>query len=207
MDWTLANIRERVRQLTGRSTENRLSTSDLDGHINNYYQHHLPDLISPDELQSLFTLNTSAGTGEYGLDARIRAVYPPPFIDGSKASLTHNPGWFFEKYRDRYEQPEGLPETVLYFDRTFWLAPVPDDVYEVQIHALYRPDALTQADDMPVDPRWGEAIAVGAAALIYQQGGDFEQADRMDGFLQYHLRLIGRTNILNWHGKRAVPQF
>lgn len=207
MTWTLEEIRKRARNLTGRSTENALSTDDLDGHINNYYRNHLPDLLTPDSLQALFTCNTSAGTGEYGVPANIRALYPPVFIGDHKVVFTHNVGWFFEKYKDRSEQPTDLPETVLYFDRTLWMAPIPDDGYQVQIHALYRPDALVNAGDKPIDSRWGEAIAVGAAMLIFNNDGDFEEATKLDAFLTYHLNLIRQTNILNWHGMRAAPQF
>jgi len=207
MTWTLEETRKRVRELTGRSTENALSTINLDNHINNYYRNHLPDLLTPDDLQALFTMNTSAGTGEYGVSTNIRALYPPVFIDDNKMMLTHNVGWFFEKYSDRFSQPQGLPDVVLYFDRTLWMASIPDDNYEVRIHALYRPDDLKNAGDKPIDPRWGEAIAVGAASLIFFNDGDFEEAKRMDGFLDYHLRLIRQTNILNWFGMRAAPQF
>lgn len=207
MDWTLANIRSHVRTLTGRSTENRMSTTELDNHINNYYRHHLPDLLTPDSLQALFTVDTTAGAGELNLPEKIRVVYPPVFVGGYKAVLTHNVGWFFETYKDRDTQPQALPETVLHFDRSLWLAPVPDDAYAVQIHALYRPDALSSATDTPVDSRWGEAIAVGAAALIFNNDGDFEEAARMDNFLNYHLKLIQRNSLLNMQGMRPAPQF
>lgn len=207
MTWELEEIRSRVRVLTGRSTESRLSTAELDGYINNYYQNHLPDLLTPESLQALFTCNTEVGRGEYGVPTNLRALYPPVFVDREKVLFTHNVGWFFEKYKDRSEQSPGLPETVLYFDRTLWMAPIPNDIYTVQVHALYRPDALVNADDQPIDPRWGEAIAVGAASLIFNDNGDFEEALRMDSFLEYQLRLIRQTNILNWQGMRPAPQF
>jgi len=207
MTWTLGRIRTKARQLTGRTTESRLAEDRLDQYINDFYQNHLPERISPDELQTLFTLETSPGTADYGLEPRIRAVYPPLFIGGAKADLTHNVGWFFEQYGDREEQPQGQPEVALYFDRTLWLAPIPDDTYTVQIHALYRPQALELADDQPVNAAWGEALAAGAATLIYGDEGDFEQARAMERLLNYHLQLIERGNILNWHGVRAVPQF
>ena len=153
------------------------------------------------------TTSTANGTGEYGIPDNIRALFPAVFIAGEKAVLSHDVGWFFEKYHDRSSQPRGQPETCLYFMRALWFAPIPDDTYTVQIHALYRPDALLSASDSPIDSRWGEAIALGAASLIFFNDGDFEQAARMDGFLAYHLDLIRRTNILSWHGMRAAPQF
>jgi len=207
MSETLKDIFLSVRRKIGNKISDKYSDGDIKSYINNYYQNHLPDLLTPDSLQALFTMNTNAGTGEYGVPENSRALYPPVFIDGEKVLFTHNVGWFFEKYKDRSEQPTASPETVLYFDRTLWMASIPDDNYEVRIHALYRPDDLKNAGDKPIDPRWGEAIAVGAASLIFFNDGDFEEAKRMDGFLDYHLRLIRQTNILNWFGMRAAPQF
>jgi hypothetical protein len=84
---------------------------------------------------------------------------------------------------------------------------VPDKTYVIEILALYRPDPLVNPIDEPVDPRWGEVLAIGAANLILADGGDFEQAAALSGHLEYHLSLIRQTNILNWHGMRATPQF
>lgn len=207
MDWTLKAIRKKARELTGRSTEGNLSTEDLDDYINNYYQSHLPDLLTPDSLQSLFIMNTSAMAGEYSVPTNIRALYPPVFIDDARVLFTHNVGWFFQTYKYRADQPEGQPETVLYFDRTLWMAPIPDAVYEVQIHALYRPDPLINDTDTPVDPRWGEVVAIGTAVQVFFADGDAEGAAGLSNYLKYQLDLIRQNNILNWHGMRAVPQF
>ena len=204
---TLAEIRVKVRKLTGRSVESVLPTAELDRYINDYYQNHLPDLLSPEMLQSLFTCNTIEGVGEYGVPTNIRAVFPPVLVDGERVELTRDHGWFLDHYENRYNEPFGLPEVVLYQDRALWLAPVPDKTYVIELLALYRPDPLVNEADMPVDPRWGEALAAGAASLILMDGGDFEQAAAVGAHLEYHLTMIRRTNILNWHGMRPSPSF
>jgi hypothetical protein len=203
----LQAIRDKARRLSGRLVEADLSTTDLDTYINAYYQNHLPDLLSPESLQSLFTCNTTAGMGEYGVPPNIRAVFPPVLIDGERVELTHDWGWFLDHFEHRYTEAYGLPEVVLYQDRALWLAPVPDKTYVIEILALYRPDPLVNPADEPVDPRWGEVLAAGAANLILIDGGDFEQAATLGGYLEYHLRLIRQTNILNWQGMRPAPQF
>mgnify|MGYP000182065247 CR=1 FL=1 len=207
MQWTLADIRSRVRALTGKQSTTRLSDLVLDSHINNYYQNQLPELISPTELQTFFTLQTSSGGGEYGLDQDMRAVFPPVWIDGAQAQLSHDPAWFFDMFPDRYEQTYQRPDTVLMFDRTFWLAPVPDDTYEIKATALARPSSLSSDADSPVDQRWGEAIAVGAAILVLRNDADHDEAQKLDGFLNYHLNLIRQKNTLSFQGMRPAPKF
>lgn len=207
MQWTLADIRSRVRALTGKRSTTRLSVDVLDSHINNYYQNHLPELISPTELQTFFTLNTEEGVGEYGVDKDMRAVFPPVWIAGEQAQLSHDPAWFFDMFPDRYEQPYQRPDTVLLFDRTFWLAPVPDGAYEIRATTLARPLGLTKETDKPIDQRWGEAIAVGAAILVLRNDADHDEAQKLDGFLNYHLNLIRQKNTLSFQGMRPAPKF
>jgi len=203
----LEAIRDKVRRLTGRLTEADMPVTVLDKYVNDYYQNHLPDLLSPEMLQSLFTCNTLAGTGEYGVPTNIRAVFPPVLVDGERIELTRDWGWFLDHYEHRYSEPFGLPEVVLYQDRTLWLAPVPDKTYVIEILALYRPEALGNPTDEPVDPRWGETIAAGAANLIFLDAGDFEQAMAVGAHVEYHLTMIRQTNVLNWHGMRPSPAF
>jgi hypothetical protein len=110
-------------------------------------------------------------------------------------------------FPDRYEQPYQRPDTVLLFDRTFWLAPVPDGAYEIRATTLARPLGLTKETDKPIDQRWGEAIAVGAAILVLRNDADHDEAQKLDGFLNYHLNLIRQKNTLSFQGMRPAPKF
>ena len=40
--WDFADIKKKVRQVTGRLTENELSTSELEDRINKFYQYTFP---------------------------------------------------------------------------------------------------------------------------------------------------------------------
>lgn len=207
MPQTLSGIRKRVRRLTGRLTEASLPDELLTEQINTYYCSHLPRNLSPETLQTWFTVNTTAGVSEYALDPRIRAVFPPVLLDDIQLEYTQDQGFFLQKYHDRTNQPQGRPRAILLFSRIFHVAPVPDDVYEIKVHALYTPEKLEGDDDVPIDPKWAECIAMGAAMLILYEDGDYEQAQAVDQMLGYQLRLIRGDDILYWHGQRSTPQW
>lgn len=207
MLWTLADIRSRVRNLTGKQSTTRLSDTVLDSHANNFYQNHIPEQVSPTELQAFFTLETASGVGEYAVDPDMRAIFPPAWVDELQAQLTHDPTWFFDAYPDRSNQPYQQPRALLLFDRTFWVGPIPDGKYTIKVIALARPTALSAAGDSPIDQRWGEAIAVGAAMLVLRNEADHDEATKLSGLLDYELNLIRQTNTLSLQGVRPSPRF
>ena len=204
MDWTLANIRDQVRKLTGRSD---IADSDLNDYVNRFYQDEIPILLNPNILQGIFEANTVQGVGEYGLDPKMRAVYPPAFVDETKVMLTRDSGFFFSAYPDRENQNQGQPECILYFENALWVAPIPDGEYTIRVHALYKPDALVADSDMPIVPSWGKVIAYGAAAQVFVDDGDYESAQAMQSLANVGLGIIARDDILDWRNMRSVPRF
>ncbi len=207
MTTTLAGIRQRLRRLTGRLTTASLADSLANEQINTYYRHHLPRLLAPEALQTWFTFETAQGQSSYGIDERMRAIFPPVTLDGDRIFFSRDPGYFLEKYKGIADQPQSKPEAVLLFSRMLEFAPVPDKTYTFKAHTLYIPDELEEDGDEPIDTKWGEAIALGAAILILSEDGDLEAAQGLDSLLGYQVTLIRQDDIFTWHGMRAVPMF
>lgn len=69
----------------------------------------------------------------------------------------------------------GRPNTVLFYDRKFIFYPTPDTLYQARIDAFKQPLAMTEPEDVPIKPEWGEIIAIGAAMKILRNFGQWEK--------------------------------
>lgn len=94
-------IRARVRALTGRSTTNDLSNSDLDDWVNLFYQDYLPDEVKLRSLDTFYTFSTAVGDDEYDKDADYITLRPKVYIDGSEVNLYDDPNLFYRKHPER----------------------------------------------------------------------------------------------------------
>ena len=69
LTWTLAQIRAKVRKLTGRRSASQLTDDDIDDFINDYYRNKFPIEVDLDQFRSYFVQRLSAtDSGEYSLD-------------------------------------------------------------------------------------------------------------------------------------------
>lgn len=66
----------------------------------------------------------------------------------------------------------GRPIALLYFNDTFFLRPIPDQPYRVDVEVYIRPTELLDSGDMPELSEWWQYIAYGAAKKVFE--------DRMD---------------------------
>lgn len=96
------------------------------------------------------------------------------------------------------------PTSVLYFDNTFTLRPVPDQQYEVRIEAYVRPTEFFQDADEPELEQWWQYIAVGAAIKLLQDRTDFETAQMLMPMMKEQERLVLRTTLVQQGDDRAA---
>jgi hypothetical protein len=96
------------------------------------------------------------------------------------------------------------PMSVLYFDGTFTLRPVPDNVYQVCIETYVRPESL--ANDPAAEPlleQHYQYIALGAAKKIFEDRMDMESVQLiMPEFKQQELLCL-RTTIVQKSNERV----
>ena len=207
MDWTLADIRQAVRKYTGMLSSQQISDSDLNEAINDFYVNEFPLLIGRNELMTWHTFNTTAGTGQYSLDVDIIKIVLPIYVDNTPVWTTHDRALFFANYPwdvTTQSQPDGA---LIDEDGTLYLRPIPDDTYEVKFLVSQRPDSLTNDSDMPADPAWGRAIAVGTAVHVFMDQGDIEAANELQGLLMALLTQINRKELLLMANKETIRSF
>lgn len=100
-----------------------------------------------------------------------------------------------------------LPRTILFFQNQFYLRPVPDKAYIIQLKAFRFPTQFletTPADQQePELQQWWQLIAYGAALKILVDNGDFDNADRIRQYFDEQLMLVQRRTIKLLTSQRA----
>lgn len=71
------------------------------------------------------------------------------------------------------------PDTILFFEDTFTLRPVPDGVYAVTFEVELRPTALVNPLDNLAIFEWWDYIAHGAALAVFEDRGDNESREAL----------------------------
>lgn len=95
-DSSLIAIRKKVRRLTASASESSLSTTDLDGYINDYYNTNFPYSIKIDQMRSVYTFFTEPYRDRYPLDVNYnQGVRAPMYVEGIKGSFYKSRDQFF----------------------------------------------------------------------------------------------------------------
>lgn len=93
-----------------------------------------------------------------------------------------------------YPYAQAMPNSVLFFDNTFFLRPVPDKVYPVQFEVFIRPTELLQTVQSPDIEQWWQFIAYGAALKILQDRNDQDTVSLLlPEFHKQELLVLRRT--------------
>lgn len=95
--WTLADIRQKVRQVTGRLSVNELSNSQIDTYINKYYQYTFPAEVKLDREHTYYEFLTIANQPYYDMPDGFTNFEPPPSIDNFSMLWYQDPAQFFEE--------------------------------------------------------------------------------------------------------------
>jgi len=144
----------------------------------------LGDLYVPDDTSaSLGTINYK--TGDYSLTF---PVAPDASAEIYAQYVTHTPG---------------LPTSVLYFNNTFFLRPVPDISYEVKVETYVRPDALVNDADYPELEQHWQYISYGAAKKIFEDRMDMESVQLITPEFEKQQELCERRTLVQTMNERA----
>jgi len=101
-----------------------------------------------------------------------------------------------------YPYIPALPQSVLYFNDSFILRPVPDQPYPVQIEVYMRPSELL-AGQQPQLAQWAQFIAYGASKKVFEDRMDMDSIQSiMPEFHKQELFVL-RTTIMQLSNQRT----
>jgi len=100
--WTLADIRQKVRQVTGRLSSNELTTTRLDEYINQYYQFTFPAELKLERKYTFYEFLTEANQQYYDMPSTFTNVVPPAKIDNLDLLWYQSPPSFEKENPEQY---------------------------------------------------------------------------------------------------------
>jgi len=99
MAWTLADIRTKFRDLTGRKTVGQMSDAAINTLINDFYTRDFPRDVLQDAIKSVFYQDlTCVDPGSYAISNDYLSFKMPAFIDDRQIHLTFDVDFFFKQY-------------------------------------------------------------------------------------------------------------
>jgi hypothetical protein len=96
------------------------------------------------------------------------------------------------------------PQLMLYYNNTFFLRPVPDQVYPVNIEVYVRPTELLLANQSPELEEWWQYIAYGAAKKVMEDRFDVEGIQVIMPEFKMQERLVLRRTIVQQTNERVA---
>lgn len=100
--WTLANIRTKVRNLTGSPSTDQISDSDLNDYINNYYVFTMPFELKEQIENQFLKFKTTPGTDVYAFPGGYFTDSPGAYADGFPLVFYQDPDVFFQDWPQQY---------------------------------------------------------------------------------------------------------
>lgn len=95
--WTLADIRSKVRKVTGRFSENEMTTTELDQRINQYYTLEFPSEVKLEEKHVYYQFLTEANQAYYDLPQTTYTNFEPPAtVNNLELIWYQDPTYFFQ---------------------------------------------------------------------------------------------------------------
>lgn len=100
--WTLADIREKVRKVTGRPSTDQLSDSQVNDYINNYYVFTMPFELKEQITNQFLNFKTTPGTDVYAFPGGYFTDQPGAYADGFPMIFYQDPDIFFQDWPQQY---------------------------------------------------------------------------------------------------------
>jgi len=106
-------------------------------------------------------------------------------------------------YSETLPYAAGKPTTILYFNNTFTVRPVPDKVYPVSFEVDVRPAELLNAGQSPELEEWWQYIAYGAAKKVFEDRMDLESVQLIMPEFKKQENLVNRRTIEQMSNQRV----
>lgn len=97
-----------------------------------------------------------------------------------------------------------IPQSILFYDTTFTMRPVPDQAYRVTIEAFVRPTELLTSTQQPELAEWWQYIAYGATKKIFEDRRDLENVQKIMPEFKTQEMLINRRTIVQQTNQRTA---
>lgn len=94
--WTLSEIRQKVRQVSGRYSPQELSNNQVDEYINKYFQYAFPAELKLERFHTYYEFLTDPNVQSYTLPSGFVNFEPPGSIDRQAVLWYQEPAAFFE---------------------------------------------------------------------------------------------------------------
>lgn len=101
----------------------------------------------------------------------------------------------------------GKPLSMLFYNDTFTIRPVPDKTYAIQVEADVRPTVLLQASDVPSKGEYWQYIAYLAAKLVFEDRMDLESVQQIMPELRRQECMVLRTSIMQQANDRTITPY
>jgi len=96
---TLADIRAKVRKLTGRPSTTQITDADIDDYVNSYYVYDLPKSLKLAKLQDVYTFETQPNIDTYDFDLESYFICKPPvYCAGYRVDYYENNELFYRTW-------------------------------------------------------------------------------------------------------------
>ena len=101
LTWKRSEIRDRWRELTGRTTVDDIANVDIDSLLNDYYVNYFPEDALVTNFDGFFTQAAlPTDNGEYSLAQTIVKLMEPMTINGAEITFFQDKNYFFQVYPD-----------------------------------------------------------------------------------------------------------
>jgi len=218
LTWKLSEIRAEARVLASLASGDSVYTDTvMNDRINDFYLNIFLGDVYVQELESFYTFDTADDDDcEQALPATVHTIEEPMTLKDSDDVITglefyQDKAKFFAYYpEDATDEDDerGTPIAVLLYNRTLYLRPKADEVFTFKAPSIIKPTALSADTSVPLDVRWGPAIAQGTAILIKNRQRDFEAARELAAVYVGMLTIINRRDLIQkTQGSRAQPRF
>jgi len=98
--WTKANIIEKIRQVTGRFSEDDMSNSEISDRLNQYYQLRFPSEVKLEQKHTYYEFKTSVNQATYDTPDSTYTNYEPPATVNNLSML-----WYQDSAKFENENP------------------------------------------------------------------------------------------------------
>ncbi len=96
------------------------------------------------------------------------------------------------------------PQALLFYDGEFFVRPVPDQTYRVDMEVWVQPTALLGQTDTPELAEWSQLIAWNAAKKIFEDRMDYESINQIMPSLKEQEMLVNRRTIVQQTSQRVA---
>lgn len=100
--WTLANIRTKLRNITGMPSPDQLSNDSANAYINDYYVYTMPNELKVQIQNNFLDFKTTPGVNVYSFPGAYLTDSPGAYADGFPLIFYQDPDIFYQDWPQQY---------------------------------------------------------------------------------------------------------